>query len=671
MPKNTSRYRGPAERAERRTKAPSRPSGRFGRVRGLLGHAAARIHRPHPRREVVILATFGLVIVVGLGSIGGAYLLYRSDHDWTRVATVNGHDISRETLRGRMAVLSLLAQERSSYIGDAYAKGYVTADQATALRSQAAAMTTLEAARQSLIDDELLRELAARDGVATPTDPDAMAEGTTEAMSDVGHRVRYVRFGLPTATAAGAATTSAAPAGSWPAATAANVDAATTRVRTELAADTPVTTIVADLHDAGWQVVGEDVAVSADGVPADASLDLDPAVAATTVEGQPGTIVGPTTDVYGRVAIGKVLSAPNVTVASRRLSVDAYTAKLDTTALQQWANGQVLKRAVTAHLIAGWSKGVSMAHFRELVIGAAPDSSGSAGPWVELSGLVVDRLSGVSPRSIAGAPAGLDLGADALAKTLKSDSATDRATLLRALVTAANKAAGSNTSSASGEIGFYTKGQLTPDIGKAAFADSVHTGDVMGPITTAAGPQLFLVESRYSGTLDERAQVALQQVRADPAPNLVTYTTQFSPTDVALATDAGWRAAPEFGPTEPVRAALFDTAIGTLSDPFVLDGKLALAVVTERKTAVPDARTIARLTLDGYDAWFAAEYAKAKITESDHPLPELEPSASPTITPPAALPSAPALDTPNVPAIPGQPVATPVKTNALGLPVLP
>jgi hypothetical protein len=115
---------------------------------------------------------------------------------------------------------------------------------------------------------------------------------------------------------------------------------------------------------------------------------------------------------------------------------------------------------------------------------------------------------------------------------------------------------------------------------------------------------------------------------------------------VALATDAGWRAAPEFGPDEPVHAALFGTAIGALSDPFVLDG---------------------------YDAWFAAEYAKAKITESDHPLPELEPSASPspTETSAQALPSAPVLDTPNVPAIPGRPAATPVKTNALGLPVLP
>jgi hypothetical protein len=204
---------------------------------------------------------------------------------------------------------------------------------------------------------------------------------------------------------------------------------------------------------------------------------------------------------------------------------------------------------------------VTQAHFRELVVGSALDSTGSAGPWVELSGLAVDRLKGVTSTSIAGAPANLDLGAGSLAKSLKSD--------------------------------------------------------------------------------------------------------------VALATDAGWRAEPEFGTAEAVRAALFDTAIGTLSDPFVLDGKLALAIVSERKTAAPDARTLARLTLDGYDAWFGSEYARAKITRSDHPLPELEPSASPSPTAAPALPSAPVLDTPNVPQIPGGPAATPVPTDAMGLPVLP
>jgi hypothetical protein len=82
------------------------------------------------------------------------------------------------------------------------------------------------------------------------------------------------------------------------------------------------------------------------------------------------------------------------------------------------------------------------------------------------------------------------------------------------------------------------------------------------------------------------------------------------------------------------------------------DGKLALAIVSERQTAVPDARTLARLTLDGYAVWFAGETAKSKITESDNPLPELEPSASPTISAAPIPTSGPVLQTPVLPSLP-------------------
>ena len=114
---------------------------------------------------------------------------------------------------------------------------------------------------------------------------------------------------------------------------------------------------------------------------------------------------------------------------------------------------------------------------------------------------------------------------------------------------------------------------------------------------------------------------------------------------------------------------LFELPTGTLSDPFVLDGKLALAIVDQRRTTAPDPRMLDRLTLDGYDAWFATELPKATITRNDNPLPELMPSASPTSSaePQASLPE---LETPNLPSIPG-PAPTPVKTDAFGLPALP
>jgi hypothetical protein len=54
------------------------------------------------------------------------------------------------------------------------------------------------------------------------------------------------------------------------------------------------------------------------------------------------------------------------------------------------------------------------------------------------------------------------------------------------------------------------------------------------------------------------------------------------------------------------------------------------------------------------------------------PLPELmpRPSATPS-TSASALPTAPALDTPNLPAVPGASAATPNPTDGIGLPAVP
>jgi hypothetical protein len=675
--------------ARRRTSnyrpAATRPTARPGRLSRL------RPRLPRIRRGWAILGALGAAVLIAVGALGVALFQAKIDRDWTTVATVNGHAIDRESLRGRVAVIDFLAQEREFFLQRSSSS--VTSDQLPALLNQAAAPTAdvVTSVRESLIDDELVRELAAREGVATPPPPDPWAEARAFVAGDLAHRIRLVRFGLPAPTGSSStagSTASPTPAASssptaspspnaspsqppsnpGPAASAANVSAATDRLRTELVARTKVETIVAGLHDAGWTVFGEDVSVSSEGVPADASLQLDPQIASATLTSRPGAIVGPATDEYGRVSMALLLAPADQSILANLLGPDAATAHLDTAALTDWADAQALKRALAAALLDRWkTKGVTLAHFRELVIGDSPDSTGTAGPWVELSGLALDRLVNVSPSAIAGAPPGLDLSGGKLAATLRSMSVADRTALFGKLVSAANAASGGSASS--GEIGFATKDGLVPDVAKAAFDSKVKTGDILGPISTSAGQELFLVEARYSGPLDERSQAALQQVRADPAPDPVAYTTRFSPADAALASDAGWRADAEFATGEDVHRALFGTPIGTLSDPFVLDGKLGCAIVDERHTGLPDGRTSARLTLDGYDAWFAGELSAATITRSDHPLPELESTASPSPT--LSLPTGPVLETPALPTIPGMPAPTPVKTDALGLPALP
>jgi hypothetical protein len=653
MPRNTQRYRGAAE--GRKAAQPSRRA---------IGRG---IHWPRARREAAILVSLAVVVVIAVASLGGALLMMKIDRDWASVASVNGHEVNRETLRARLPVIEFLAQERATFVAQRIQTGDVTQEDAPSLRAQALAPLgdIVGSSRESLIADELLRQLASREGVSTPANVDAWDEATAFITGDFAHMVRYVRFEVPSTPA------DASPAASdWPAASTANVAAATERVRTELAAGTSIETIVAGLHDAGWKVFGENVAVSADGVPADSSLDMDPSIAAALSRGKIGDIAGPATDLYGRVGMGLLLAPPDTTMLRSQLSAKAAEAEIDTGVLQSWADARALERTLAAALLSRWqSEGVEQAHFRELVVGDAPGSTGSGGPWVELSALALDRLAPLNPSSIEGAPSGLNLGGDALAKTLRELPLPERIALFRSLVAAANAAPASDASRVSGEIGFVTKDELIPEVGKPAFDSKVRSGDVLGPITTSAGPELFLVEALYPGALDERSRVALREVRVDPAPDLVAYTTRFSPADLVLARDAGWRAAPEFGAKEPVRLALFETPVGLLSGPFVLDGKLGLAVVDERRTGVPEGRMLDRLTLDGFDAWFASEMAAATITRADHPLPELEPSPSPTAT--SALPTALGLETPNIPTMPGLPAATPIKTDEMGLPVLP
>ena len=214
MPKNSNRYRGTAARArgaDADRKNAARSYGRLGRLREAFGNVTARIRRPRPSREAVVFGALSLAIVLGVGSLGAGWALYRNNHDWTAVASVNGHAISREALRGRIAVLALLVQERSSFVAGGVIPGNLTADQVAVLQNGIAAAATLDAARESLIDDELLRQLASRDGIATPASPDPWAEGTAYASSPVAHRVRYVRFGLPGSTAAGSGNSTPSP----------------------------------------------------------------------------------------------------------------------------------------------------------------------------------------------------------------------------------------------------------------------------------------------------------------------------------------------------------------------------------------------------------------------------------------------------------------------------
>src|ERR1700690_501356 len=181
-----------------------------------------QLHLPGLRREVALIGGLAAAVVLAVATLGGAFLLAKADHDWTSVATVNGHSISREQLRARVSVLTFLVQERYAFIGHEAPGSFFTPDERSGLEASASAPLNdiVSTARESLIDDELKRDLAAREAVATPAAPDPWAQALAYVASDLAHQVRIVRFGLPTTTAS---PTTASGSDPWPLATSAEV----------------------------------------------------------------------------------------------------------------------------------------------------------------------------------------------------------------------------------------------------------------------------------------------------------------------------------------------------------------------------------------------------------------------------------------------------------------
>jgi hypothetical protein len=158
-----------------------------------------RLRLPRVRREFAILGALAAAVILALGALGVAAFQTKMDRDWTTVATVNGHGISRESLRGRVAVVAFLAKERDFFLGRSASAAEPA--QLQALRNQAVAPTAdvANTAREQLIDEELARQLASREGVATPPAPDPWAEARDFIASDLAHQIRAVRFELPAA----------------------------------------------------------------------------------------------------------------------------------------------------------------------------------------------------------------------------------------------------------------------------------------------------------------------------------------------------------------------------------------------------------------------------------------------------------------------------------------
>lgn len=601
----TSRGRPPLER-------PARP-----------GHGPRRTPEPAGRRRRSLRSSRQRVVLVALAaSLLGPLLLLAAvvagqlaTRDWAEVARVNGVSIDRGTLRARVTFDAFVDAQLVTRIRQGIARGQY--GQATASQLEASLATTTDPvtrARTGLVDDVAVGQLAATAGVtASSADPWSVLAGWIDG--GLERELRWVTIDPPP-------TGQPAPG--------ALSDVATGTLD-DLAGTTPVGGLVARLQAGGWQAGGADTWLPAEG-PAQSVPDRLVAAARAAAA---GAALGPFPDRLGGIALGRLVSASAVAAGdAATLQRAASDAHLDGGTVTAWARAEAERQALEAHLVTGWTTTpVDQVRGAEIVVGPSA-VSGPTGPWVELAALRIDPAEAAATRA-----------------TLLAVPWPGRAT---AFAQAASSAAGGS----SGEMGYLDQPELAPAVWSAATAAGVADGAIVGPAIVNGVTYLYLVEARYGGALDDRSAAALAEARTS-TDSPAKLTARFDPPAAPLAADSGWLARSEWPASDPTAMALFDTPVGQRSDPVDLAGDLVLFVPAAHRIGVPDPDAVARIQVEGFARWLAAQIAAATIVLDPDPLPELEPSPTPTV-PTLATPALPTpVVPPTLPGLPGPPTVAP------------
>ena len=567
------------------------------------------------------------VLLAALVTLGVAFGLQVAERDWAEAARVDDVVINRAQLRDRVALVEFLAEARERAIrSDLAARTLDAASAETMLRPvNESRSDPVTAALDQLVNEVLVEREAHARGLAEPG-PDIAEELARSVGGGPSYRLAWLAIRAERVAPAKSATSSPAtgPATSTAVPTT-DALAAGRYARERIAGDERVGPIVEALQRAGWRVEGGETTLPSDGP----WLELHASLLAAARSSAPGDIVGPYQDPEGRVSVARVLAVEPDATSGADLAADAREEDIPEGTLRDWADGMAMKRGLRENLLRQWrSEPLEQVRAQILVVGPV-DNPGDEGPWVQLSHVLVDRLEGVAsiPGRAGGAPlpSGLTF-AQELANRLRQLPRGEREQRFQELVDVANRSTGSDASTRSGELGFFTPDQLIEPLSKTAFTEETTSGTVLGPFQTSAGEELFLVEARYDGPLDERSAGVLTEARSRHG-DLGDLARRLAPNHLYAAVSPEWRARPEFEGHAAAAVELFETPLNTLSDPFALGDQLVLARPVQRRLASAEPAQLDRLALTGFQRWLDGLRARTAVRLADDPLPEAPTSA--------------------------------------------
>lgn len=594
-------------------------------------------------------AAFASAAVVAMALLAGALGSAASDRDWHAAVTIGGAAVGRADFRNRAAVLAVVADAQAAVIEDAWLTGAATAAERDVLTAATALSDPVTATVDDLVRERAIRMAAAAAGI-TAGAVDPWAELARAAVAPLSGHVRWLSAAASTTPGTASPAWPAAPA--WDAVTPASTAAwwAAARRAAGLLPTTPVAGIAAAAEGAGWSITGGDAWLPdrgpVPGIP-------DVLVGALRSAGAVGTVIGPIDDGSGSLLAGVVTGpgpAPDVAAAheaaDRAASVEATSAPwpgytgADESWLRVWAETRVLERQLEAAKVAAWtSEPARAATVREVVVGSN-DITGGAGPFAGLAHLVVGRLpADMLPDGYGHPGESAVTPAEALAAGLRALPVAERLARWDALVAAANASGPEGDAmSRSGEMGWLDGASVVQPLGVLATREGAVPGTVVGPITTAAGPEVFLVRGVYPGTLDEHDRAVLAQVST--AVDLGGLAARISPWAAPgrYATPVMRFEAETFG-NASARLALFEDPLadGTAGRPYLLAGQVVVPVVVARGSGVPSGLAADRVRTSAFAAWIGEEMAAFAVTVDADPFGR----ADAAIPAASAVPSAP------------------------------
>ena len=553
-----------------------------------------------PRRSLLLNLGFGLVIVVALLILAAAAAAsYYGDH-LASIASVNGHDISKDQLRDRIKVEQFRLDITLSRIQDAVNAGRLdqaSADQQTNYINQqlGTSQAITQGALNHLIDGELQGQLAASDGI-TVTD-DQIDKRLTDEATTQEERHAWVIAVKPETTGPADKPTDAQKKAAQDKADKALADLKAGKKWEDVAKTSSSDYTAPQGGDMGWIQATD---ASTDKAFVDALFKLQANSMTDVLVGEDGIYrIGRVTDINPE----KVDSIYQQRIVDHNVPLPVYRAAVKLDAIRD-----ALKDKVVADLT---TKPSTQRHVAEITIQPPLDDQGQpiTEDQVEVRHILYAPNHDASKASSVPATDPAWKAAEDLARAtyekLKKDPDPKKFAEI-----AKKESDDKGTGASGGELPWAYEKTYDPAFGAAIFAPNLTKDQILEPVKSAFGWHVIQFIGRREPAEEKAAGLELQAANGDFAA-LAKANSDAPQEEKDKGGDIGWVAPYQMDPT--LQKAIFATKVGGVSSRTDSNGTFYLFKVFEEQSRLPDQSQIDTLKADGFDNWYADQRTKAKV----------------------------------------------------------